>query len=321
MKAIVCQPPRILINDNAPKPEQTSGEICVKVRMAGICRTDLELTRGYMGFQGILGHEFVGQVDDDSAQLPLGARVVGEINAGCGACVECRRGMQRHCPNRSVLGILNRGGCMAEWLSLPPENLLPVADSISDEQAVFTEPLAAALEIFEQIHIEPTERACIIGDGKLGLLIAMTFAIKHEGESLLVGHHRPKLDLVSDLLATQVEREPNGSLNCQWDIVVDATGSSDGLRRAMKLVKPRGRIVLKSTMAQAEALDLTPLVIDEVTVVGSRCGQFAPALRFLEKRKPPVERLIEAVYPIGQGKDAWKHAQTPGAKKVLLSFL
>ena len=320
MKAVRCQPPGIMIQDDAPKPGASTTEICVRVKLAGICRTGLELTRGYMGFTGILGHEFIGVIDDANAPWPKGARVVGEINAGCGECPECKRNMQRHCPNRSVLGILNRSGCMAEWLSLPAENLLRVPDPVSDPQAVFTEPLAAALEIFEQMHIEPTERVCIIGDGKLGLLIAMTFALRHEGASLLIGHHQNKLDLVSDLLQTSVEQEPNSTINRQWDVVVDATGSSAGLRRAMQLVKPRGRIVLKSTMAQAEPIDLTPLVIDEVTVVGSRCGQFAPALAFLERQKPPVERLVEATYPFDQAAAAWEHAQTPGAKKVLLSF-
>lgn len=321
MKAVFCAPPSIRIEHSASMPESSPSEILIRPKLAGICRTDLELTRGYMGFEGILGHEFIGVIASENASLPQGARVVGEINAGCGECAECRRNMQRHCPNRSVLGILKRGGCMADYLSLPPENLLPVPDSISDQQAVLTEPLAAALEIFEQIHIEPTERVCIIGDGKLGLLIAMAFGLRHEGESLLLGHHQNKLDIVSDLLETRVEQKADSALNRQWNVVVDATGSSSGLRRAMQLVKPRGRIILKSTMAEAEPLDLTPLVIDEITVVGSRCGQFAPALRFLEQRKPPVERLIEATYPFDQAEAAWKRAQAPGAKKVLLSFI
>lgn len=320
MKAVYCQPPGISIQTNAPKPDTNPSEVNIRVKLAGICRTDLELTRGYMGFSGVLGHEFIGAIDDENAPLASGTRVVGEINAGCGECPDCKRGLQRHCPNRSVLGILNRSGCMAEWLSLPAENILPVPDAVSDHQAVFTEPLAAALEIFEQMHIEPTERVCIIGDGKLGLLIAMTFALRHEGDSLLIGHHQNKLELASDMLQTQLEHDPIAALNRQWDIVVDATGSSFGLRRAMQLVKPRGRIVLKSTMAQAEPIDFTPLVIDEVTVVGSRCGQFAPALAFLERQQPPVERLIEAVYPFDQAAAAWERAQTPGAKKVLLSF-
>ena len=266
-----------------------NNEPVVEVCCTGICRTDLELTRGYMDFKGILGHEFVGRVLSETNSIPQGTRVVGEINAGCGECAMCRKNLQRHCQNRTVLGILNRNGCMAERVSLPEQNLLPVPDTVPDERAVFSEPLAAALEIFEQIHIPPDLRVCIIGDGKLGLLIAMTFAFKHEGETTLIGHHQQKLDVVSDLVQVRMESEISAAEQKQWDIVVEATGNSGGLALAMQLVRPRGVICLKSTMAQAEALDLTPLVIDEIQVVGSRCGQLASALRFLERHPVPVE--------------------------------
>ncbi|MBI1390972.1 MAG: alcohol dehydrogenase catalytic domain-containing protein [bacterium] len=318
MKALICRPPGVEFVENAPEPEINTSESRVRVYWAGICRTDLELTKGYMGFEGILGHEFVGVVDDDASPLPRGARVVGEINAGCGRCEWCASGMERHCPNRTVLGILKRGGCMAERLTLPHENLLPVPKDVPDRVAVFTEPLAAALEIFEQIHIEPIQRVCILGDGKLGLLIAMTFGIRHEGPVVLLGRHHEKLKTVEDLVEVHLENQFDATMNKQWDYVVDATGSSSGLNRAMQLVKPRGTIVLKSTMAHAEALDLTPLVIDEVTVVGSRCGRFAPALEFLARRKPPVERLIDAEFPIEQARAAWDRASARGVKKVLL---
>lgn len=318
MKALVCKPPNAILDMDYPDPSPGETETLVRVRAAGICRTDLELTRGYMGYSGVLGHEFVGEIVEGHPGLAPGARVVGEINASCGHCAECRRGLGRHCPNRSVLGILNRGGCMAEQLALPHENLLEMPSELDDRVAVFTEPLAAALEIFEQVHIEPHERVCVIGDGKLGLLIAMAVSIRHEGDSLAIGHYPGKLAVVNDLIETRAEREPDDSLNRQWDVVIDATGSSSGLRRAMQLVRPRGRIVLKSTMAEAEALDLTPLVIDEVTVVGSRCGRFAPALAFMRKHKPPLERLIEDEFPLDDADAAWRRAQAPGAKKVIL---
>jgi threonine dehydrogenase-like Zn-dependent dehydrogenase len=318
MKALYCAPPGVRFADDAPLPQKVVGETLVHSRLAGICRTDMELTRGYMGFNGILGHEFVGEVDDDESPLPRGTRVVGEINAGCGDCSSCHAGMDRHCPNRTVLGILGRDGCMAEWLRLPHRNLLPVSDAVSDEEAVFTEPLAAALEIFEQLHLKPDDRVCVIGDGKLGLLITMAIAHRQEMRPLLLGRHSEKLQLVEDMAETALEGGYGQEYNFTWDVVVDATGSSSGLRRAMELVRPRGTIVLKSTMAHAEALDLTPLVINEVTVVGSRCGRFAPALALLERKAIPVLRLIDGVYPIQDAQTAWDKASTRGSKKILL---
>ncbi len=314
MKALRCSPPSVELIQEAPVPQPKEGEKRIHVRMAGICRTDLELTRGYMGFEGILGHEFVGETEE-------GERVVGEINAGCGKCGYCKRGLQRHCPNRTVLGILQRDGCMAEYLTLPQENLYPVPRNLEDRFAVFTEPLAAALEIFEQIHIPPYERVCVLGDGKLGLLITLAFAYKHEGTVRLIGRHQKKLEIVSDVADALLEENLHESEYKSWDIVVDATGSSSGLRTAMNLVRPRGTIVLKSTMAHAEALDLTPLVIDEINVVGSRCGQFAPALSFMQRHPLPLERLIEAIYTLDEAQTAWEVAQKKGARKVLLQLV
>ena len=320
MQAILCSPPGIQIQSDLELPAPAAGESLVRVRMAGICRTDLELTRGYMGFSGILGHEFVGEIADSTSPLPQGTRVVGEINAGCGECDWCARGLQRHCPNRSVLGILNRNGCMAEQLSLPHENLLAVPETLDDETAVFVEPVAAALEIYEQLHLLPTDRVCILGDGKLGLLITMVVAHRQEIAPLLIGRHEDKLELVRDRASVSLERSLASDQNGQWDVVIDATGSSQGLQRAMELVRPRGTIVLKSTMANAEAVDLTPVVINEVTVLGSRCGQFAPALQLLTKHDIPVKRLIEKVYPLAQAEVAWQHATQRGAKKVLIQI-
>ncbi len=309
---------RLLLDQEAEKPQSKTGEVLVRVRLAGICRTDLELTKGYMGYEGILGHEFAGEIDSSTTEWEKGTRVVGEINAGCGKCELCLRGLERHCPNRSVLGIQNKQGCMAEWLSLPSKNIYSVPEKIPDEVAVFTEPLAAALEIVEQVHIEPSHRICILGDGKLGLLISMALGQHHENETVLIGHHPEKMNLVKEYAKSMLENNISTGMYKQWDIVVEATGTTQGLKQAMPLVKPRGTIVLKSTMAHAESLDLTPLVIDEVTVVGSRCGRFSPALRLLAADVLPVKQLIEDIYPLSQAEEAWKRASTPGAKKVLL---
>lgn len=307
------------MRDDLPHPS-ANGEVLVKVRMAGICRTDLELSKGYMGYRGVLGHEFAGEIAGGDAPWPAGTRVVGEINAGCGQCPLCASGMSRHCPNRSVLGILNRDGCMAEWTRLPAENLLRVPDSVSDREAVFTEPLAAALEIFEQVRVEPAHRVCVIGDGKLGLLIAMAFAHKHEGPLALVGRHPDKMRLAGERVEMVTEGSISASMHKQWDIVVEATGNTSGLEHAIRLVKPRGALVLKSTMARPEGIDLSPVVVDEITVVGSRCGRFEPALRLLERKAVPAERLIEAEFPLERAMEAWELAQTRGSKKVLLTM-
>ncbi len=320
MKAIHYGPDGLQILDRYPIPSPRFGEVLVRVKMAGICRTDLEIVRGYMGFNGILGHEFVGEIPIPTGSWPAGTRVVGEINAGCGECYYCRQGLERHCPNRTTLGIFQRDGCMAPWLTLPEQNLLPVPDEIPDRHAVFTEPLAAVLEIFEQILIQPTDRVCILGDGKLGLLTAMVFSHRHEGETLLIGHHSDKLVLVGDRIATCLEKDISPSSQKSWDIVIEATGASSGLCQAMHLVKPRGAIVLKSTMAHSEPLDLTPLVIDEIRVIGSRCGRFAPAISLLRRGTLPIDSLIEGIYPLEEALSAWDIARRPGAKKVLLSI-
>jgi len=320
MKAVHCVENGARLDDSCPEPRIPEGEVLLRTRMAGICRTDLELTKGYMGFQGILGHEFVAEVAEPAGEWEKGARVVGEINAGCGTCPLCRQGLERHCPHRTTLGIFNRDGCMAEYLTLPARNLFRAPDGIPDNYLVFTEPLAAVLEIFEQIQVRPMDRICVLGDGKLGLLAALVVGRRHEGESLLVGHHPGKMALVEDFLPTRLEQNLDPGSYKQWDIVIEATGSTPGLRRAMNLVRPRGTIVLKSTMAAAEAVDLTPVVIDEVTVTGSRCGRFAPALAWLSRGWLPVDRLIEAVYPLEKIQEAWAHANRPGAMKVLIQI-
>jgi len=299
--------------ERVPTPTASAGESLVRVSLAGICNTDVEITRGYMGFLGILGHEFVGVAESG----PLaGQRVVGEINAACGQCAMCRKGHRTHCTQRNVLGILNRDGAMAEWLVLPDENLHRVPEAVSDEQAVFVEPLAAALEILEQAHIRPTERVVVIGDGKLGQLVTQVLALTG-CDLTLVGRHADKLSR-AERRSTQTRLESDAVQLKGADVVVDCAGSDSGLALAAQLVRPRGRIVLKSTFHGSQTLAMTPLVVSEVTLIGSRCGPFDAALRLLVRRLVDVDPLIDAVMPLAKGVAAFERAQTPGSMKVLL---
>ena len=302
--------------DEVPLPVPAE-EVRIGVRLAGICRTDLELVRGYMGYEGILGHEFVGTLPEAAGDLPAGSRVVGEINCGCGTCSWCVSGLERHCPQRTVLGILGRDGCFAEQVTLPVRNLVPVPDCVPDERAVFAEPLAAVLEVFEQVAVRPMDSVAIVGDGKIGLLAGMVFTLRHTGRLVLLGHHASKWERVPGLEALH-ENDLGPEHRGAFDLVVEASGSSAGLRRALEIARPRGTIILKSTMQQAEQVNLTPAVINELTVVGSRCGRLPAAIRFLERMDAPLERLIEATYPLDQADRAWRHASQPGALKVCL---
>jgi threonine dehydrogenase-like Zn-dependent dehydrogenase len=313
MRALVVDPKLTFRSDN-PDPLASAGESIVRVSVAGICGTDLELMRGYMGYRGIPGHEFVGKVAETNDPKLRGQRVVGEINARCGRCPYCRTGLVRHCPQRTVLGILGRDGAFAEYLSLPNENLLPVPDSIPDETAVFTEPLAAAYEIFEQLHIARGRTIVVLGDGRLGALIAL--ALQREGYlPILAGHHPEKLARLVPLgLSTSLTQE----LQERFDYVVDCTGHGDGLRCATELVRPRGTIILKSTAAAGAALNLAPLVINEITVVGSRCGPFAPALAALASGKLDPRPLIDGTFPLEAGAAAMEAAAKPSNFKILL---
>jgi threonine dehydrogenase-like Zn-dependent dehydrogenase len=297
-----------------PEPKPTTGNALVQVSLAGICSTDLQILRGYMGFSGIPGHEFVGTVVDGPDTLQE-QRVVGEINFACGTCGWCAQNLQRHCPARQVMGILNADGSFAEYLAVPIENLHVVPENVIDEEAVFTEPLAAAFEILEQFHLQPETEVVVFGDGKLGLLCAQ---VLHSvgARVTLVGKHPDKLALVQRLgIATVVLS--------QWtprcvDVVVEATGSTIGLTLAMVTVRPRGTIVLKSTVAQEHTLSLAPLVINEVTVIGSRCGRFPPALHALAHKQITVTPLITATYSLTDGIAAVNRAAEPGVLKVLL---
>ncbi|MDO8669915.1 MAG: alcohol dehydrogenase catalytic domain-containing protein [Dehalococcoidia bacterium] len=316
MKALVFDGDLKLVTDY-PKPGPAPDEALVRVTMAGICNTDLEITRGYMGFKGVLGHEFVGVVEKSPGSALVGQRVVGEINLGCGICFYCASGLSNHCPNRTVLGILNRDGSMADYVTLPIENLHPVPDTVTDEEAVFSEPLAAAFAIPQQIDIGPAASVLVLGDGKLGLLVAQVLA-RLSRNVKAIGRHRDKLAILSrrgidTFLADEAPPE-------RADIVVDCTGSPAGLEAAMRLTKPRGILVLKSTVATGASLNLAPLVVDEITLVGSRCGPFAPALAALADRSVDVRSLISNVFSIDDGLRAFQQAAQKGTLKVLITL-
>jgi threonine dehydrogenase-like Zn-dependent dehydrogenase len=314
MKALYWDGQKLTLKASQPSPEPARDLALVRVRLAGICSTDLQIFKGYMGFHGVPGHEFVGEVIEGPAAL-IGKRVVGEINFACGCCEFCRRGLGRHCAKRQVMGILGTNGCFAELVAVPARNLHVVPDGVTDEEAVFTEPLAAAFEILEQVEIDFTREVLVFGDGKLGLLCAQVVALTG-ARVTLVGKHPDKLRLAKAAGVRTV-------LLADWkpqsaDIVVEATGSSSGLETALGAVRPRGTLVLKSTCAEEHRLSLAPVVINEITVIGSRCGVFPPALDALAQKKICVVPMIEKIYPLSQGVDAVTHAGKPGARKVLL---
>lgn len=295
-----------------------AGEALVRVLVSGICNTDLEIVRGYAGFTGTIGHEFVGVVEE-SADAPhlIGKRVVGEINAGCGLCEYCRGNDSRHCPNRTVLGIVGRDGAHAEFLNLPAGNLLEVPAEITDEQAVFTEPLAAAYGITEQVEISADTRVGVIGDGKLGNLCAQSLALQSR-KVILIGKHKDKLKLAEKRNIETVLLEKAVGLSRQFDVVVEASGSEAGFELALNLLRPRGKLVLKSTFHGRPTWEAWRVVVDEITVVGSRCGRFAPALDILKKGLVGVEDLITDEFSLGNGLKGMNRAEQKGVLKVLL---
>nr|BBH91611.1 alcohol dehydrogenase [Thermosporothrix sp. COM3] len=330
MRALVYQDSTLRLEQQYPCPEPIEGEALIRVLLTGICNTDLEILRGYMDFQGIPGHEFVGLVEDiygDAVRERyahlLGQRVVGEINAPCRqvTCEFCRQGIFTHCPRRTTLGIVQRNGAFAEYLTLPVENLYPVPETVSDEEAIFVEPLAANFELLEQIHLKPTETALILGDGKMGQLAAQVLSLIG-CEVVMVGKHQEKLQLaeehgvtgylLTDPASFQLENDRRA------DLVVECTGSASGLALAQRLVKARGVIALKSTVAEQSQLHLAQIVIDEIRVQGSRCGPFAPALRALKQHRLNVRPLISASYSLHEGVHAFAHASQRGALKILL---
>ncbi len=295
------------------------GEAIVRVVKSGICNTDVEIVRGYAGFQGTIGHEFVGVVEESGDAWIAGKRVVGEINVGCGTCELCLKGDARHCPKRTVLGIKNRDGAHAEFLTLPARNLVEVPASVTDEQAVFTEPLAAAYGITEQVDIEPETRIAVIGDGKLGILCALALGLRSQNVTL-IGRHRSKLTIAEKQGIEGHLSDNIGNMNDRFDVVVEASGSESGFATALDLVRPRGKIVLKSTFHGKPQWEAWRVVVNEVTVVGSRCGRFEPALQLLADGKIDVSGLISEEFSLADGVRAMVAAQEKGVMKVLLAM-
>lgn len=298
-------------------PVISERESLVRIITAGICRTDLEIIKGYMNFRGILGHEFVGQVIESGDPSLVGKRVVGEINSGCGNCDLCRKGMERHCPDRTTLGISGRDGVFAECVALPNSNLIEVPEAVSDEMAVFAEPLAAALEITEQVHLFPDSRILIVGDGRLSALICL--ALRLTGADITVlGKHDSKMKVFTRLGAKICKRDEAGKNNRNFDFVVEASGSPSGWVMATQFVKPRGVIILKSTYHGNLEINAAELVINEICVQGSRCGQFRPALRLMEYGLVDPSFLISGSFPLERFREAFSNAEGPGMFKTLL---
>ncbi|MBC7911814.1 MAG: alcohol dehydrogenase catalytic domain-containing protein [Pyrinomonadaceae bacterium] len=316
MKALRYENSKLALAE-IPQP-RAAGEALVRVTLSGICNTDVEIVRGYAGFQGTIGHEFVGVVEDaPSSESLLGQRVVGEINAGCGRCALCLAGDSRHCPERTVLGIVGRDGAHAEFLTLPAINLLPVPEEVSDRAAVFAEPLAAAWGITERVRVTKEISVVVIGDGKLGLLCAQALALTG-APALLVGKHPEKLRIAA---ARGIETETVDSLKARertFDVAVEASGAESGFALALDLLKPRGVLVLKSTFHGATNINAARIVVDEISVVGSRCGRFAPALELLKENAVDVESLISEEYSLADGVHAMSRATMSGVLKVLL---
>ncbi|MDD5542325.1 MAG: alcohol dehydrogenase catalytic domain-containing protein [Acidobacteriia bacterium] len=318
MNAIVFDGKVRLRQESVP---EASGEALLRVLRSGICNTDLEITRGYHRYQGVLGHEFVARVEEAPDPAWIGKRVVGEINCACHDCDLCLDGRERHCRQRTVLGIVGRPGAMAEFCVLPMENLHEVPDEISDDESVFVEPLAAACEILEQIKIRPIDRIAVLGDGKLAQLIAQVLV--GETDTLtLIGKHRNKLDFAAHMgaevkFAEEVEQDLRRWAG-SFDVVVEATGVPSGFQTALTLVRPRGILVMKSTYHENLRFDAAPLVVNEIQVVGSRCGPFDKALARLQRHEVHVLPLVSERYPLSRGEEAFRRAQEGGVLKVLL---
>ena len=302
----------VTVRDTAV-PEPPPGYALLRLIRGGICNTDLELRRGYYGFSGQPGHEFVAEVIECGEPGWIGRRVVGEINLACGTCDWCHRGLGRHCPSRTVLGIVKHPGAFAESFTLPVANLLEVPGRVPTDAAVFTEPVAAACEILDQVSIPPGAEVAVLGDGKLGLLIAQVLQL-HGARVKLRGRHPEKM-----AIAAAVGVEPVQSAGAPFDYVVDATGSEDGLAQAVAMTRPRGTLVLKSTVARRVSIDTAAIIVNEITLVGSRCGRFEPALDLIASGRLNLEPMIHARYPLRDAPAAFAHAEAKGALKVLLT--
>jgi threonine dehydrogenase-like Zn-dependent dehydrogenase len=299
---------------DVPEPEPPAGEALVRVLCAGVCGTDVELTRGYSAFRGVLGHEFVGVVEEGPERL-VGRRVVGDINSSCGACAGCRANRPMHCEHRTVLGIVGRDGAFAEKLALPAVNLHLVPSHVPDEVAVFAEPLAAAIEVTEQVKIHPTDRVLVLGAGRLGQLVARVLR-RTRCELVVAGGHPDKLRLLEEARIRTVRPEAVDAP--AFDVVVECTGNPAGLALARRAVRPRGTIVLKSTYAGELTIDASAIVVDEITLVGSRCGPIARALAFLADGEIDPRPLVHSRYPLKEAVAALRRASGPGVLKVLI---
>jgi threonine dehydrogenase-like Zn-dependent dehydrogenase len=318
MQALVVTGGELAYRPDWPEPVLQPGEALIRLSLAGICSTDLEIVKGYSPLKGVLGHEFVGVVTavaDPADQQCLNQRVVGEINLGCRRCAVCLSDGPHHCPERTVLGIIDQDGAFADYLTLPVVNLHAVPDNVSDEAAVFTEPLAAALRILEQTAISPGDRLAVIGPGRLGALVGQVLA-QAGGQVTMLGRSAASLELPARLgFETSLVAE---AADDSFDMAVEATGNAAGLTHALRLVRPLGRLVMKSSYADREPVDLTKLVVGEITVIGSRCGPFATALAWLADKRIQTELLIDGRYPLRDGLAAFVHAQRPGVRKILL---
>jgi alcohol dehydrogenase len=315
MIAVHLENGRVSIKQRA-RPRRPQGYVLIRLICAAICSTDLELQRGYYGFRGTPGHEFVGEVVEADTGRLVGRRVVGEINIACGNCPWCKRGLGRHCPHRKVLGIVRQPGVFAEYFVLPERNLHIVPDSIPAERAVFAEPLAAALEVLDQVNIPRGVPVAVLGDGKLGLLVAQVLRL-HGAEVHQFGRHIEKLR-IAQAAGVKVEIARKRLPVAAYDWVVEATGSSDGLQRAVEMARPRGTVVMKSTVHDLVSVDTAPIVVNEITIVGSRCGRFEPALRLLRGGKIRVSEMISARLPLAEASRAFDLAAAKGTLKVLL---
>ena len=314
MQALYIESGLVRYQTDYPVPSAEEDQALIRVSLAGICSTDLEIVKGYAGFEGVLGHEFVGVVEEGLDEL-RGRRVVGTINLGCRDCGVCLGQGPEHCPRRTVLGIIGHDGAFADYLTLPVANLLPVPDEVPDHSAVFVEPLAAALRIREQILVSPTDRVAVIGPGRLGSLAGLVLA-RGGTQLVMMGRRERSLELPRRMgldagLATEFEDD-------SFDLVVEATGNRGGLVEALRLTRPLGTLVMKSTYAGLANVDLTKLVVGELTVIGSRCGPFAPALRLLARGEIDTTLLVEAEYALQDGLEALDHAARPGVRKILL---
>lgn len=302
---------------NYPVPKPRTGWALIRVKTAGICRTDIEIIKGYMGFKGIIGHEFIGTVEDTLDKSLIGRRVTGEINAACGECDMCKKGFRRHCYNRTVLGIHGQDGAMAEYCTVPIENLVFIPEDLSDDRAIFIEPLSAASEILRQIPINKDDTCVILGDGKFGILCSWVLSTKCR-DVTLIGHHNDKLNIAK---WRGLKTATDISVIDRVDIVIEATGSSSGLNDAIKICRPKGIIILKSTINSKMEIDLVSIVVNEISIIGSRCGDFSDGLNIMrDYQDMPLQNLVTAKYPISDALSSFERAMKRDALKVLLEM-